>query len=110
MHWGRCAVPEHSKSHQDPRRNARVGLSAEITLRRAGHNNYRVKILDVSPDGCKAEFVERPELDERIWVKFEGLDALEAMVCWVRGFEVGLEFEHPIHPAVFEMLVSRLAK
>ena len=96
--------------NQDPRRSARVGLSAEITLRRAGQHSYRVKIVDVSPEGCKAEFVERPQMDEHVWVKFEGLQALEAMVCWVRGLEVGLEFEKPIHPAVFDMLVSRLTK
>jgi len=97
-------------SNQDPRRSARVGLSAEITLRRSGHGGYRVKILDVSPYGCKAEFVERPELDEHVWVRFEALEALEAIVCWVRGFEVGLEFENPIHPAVFDAMVPRLAK
>ena len=91
-----------------PRKSARVGLSAEVILRRTGHGSYRVKIFDVSLHGCKAEFVERPELDERVWVKFDDLQSLEAMVCWIRGFEVGLEFERPIHPAVFEMLVSRL--
>ena len=94
--------------NRDPRRSARVGLSAEISLRRAGQHSYRVRIFDVSAEGCKAEFVERPQMDEHVWVKFEGLDALDAIVCWVHGFEVGLEFEHPIHPAVFEMLVSRL--
>jgi hypothetical protein len=93
-----------------PRKSQRVHLSAEIMLRRAGQNSYRVKIFDASPHGCKAEFVDRPKLDELVWIKFEGLEALEAMVCWVRGFEVGLEFENPIHPAVFDMLVTNLAK
>ena len=55
-----------------------------------------------------AEFVERPNLDELVWVKIDGLQPLEAMVCWIRLFEVGLEFERPIHPAVFEMLVKQL--
>jgi hypothetical protein len=87
-----------------------VHLSADIMLRRVGQRGYRVKVFDVSPHGCKAEFVERPRLDEHVWVKFEGLEALEAMICWVRGFEVGLEFENPIHPAVFDMLVSKLTK
>jgi len=85
-------------------------MSAEVTLRRPGQTSYRVRIMDVSPHGCKAEFVERPKLDELVWLKFEGLDALEAIVCWVGGFEVGLEFQKPIHPAVFEMLVSRLTE
>lgn len=91
-----------------PRKSSRVALSAEVILRRAGQGSYRVKIFDVSPHGCKAEFVERPKLDELVWIKFDNLQSLEAMVCWVRGFEVGLEFEAPIHPAVFEMLVQRL--
>jgi hypothetical protein len=87
-----------------------VHLSAEISLRRPGQRSYRVRILDASPYGCKAEFVERPEIDEHLWVKFEGMEALEATVCWIRGFEVGLEFEKPVHQAVFELLVSRLTK
>ena len=95
--------------NQGPRRSARVGLSAAITLRRAGQRGYRVKILDISHHGCKADFVERPALDERVWVKFEGLEGLEAIVCWVQDLEVGLEFENRIHPAVFDLLVSKLA-
>ena len=85
-------------------------LSANVALRRAGQHSYDVRILDVSPHGCKAEFVERPKLDEHVWVKFDGLCALEAMVCWTRGFDVGLEFEQPIHPAVFDLLVARLSQ
>src|SRR5215204_6111414 len=71
--------------NQDPRRSVRFGLSAEITLRRAGHAGYRAKIFDVSAHGCKAEFIERPELDELVWVRFDGLELLGAIVCWVSG-------------------------
>lgn len=85
-----------------------MALSAEVTLRRAGQSTYRVKVFDVSLDGCKVEFVQRPKLDDLVWIKFDNLQSLEAMVCWVRGFEVGLEFARPIHPAVFEMLIQRL--
>lgn len=103
-------VDSGSKPHRtpSPRKSARIGLSAEVILRRTGLSNYRVRIFDVSLHGCKAEFVERPQLDELVWVKFDDLQSLEAMVCWIRGFEVGLEFVRPIHPAVFEMLVSKL--
>lgn len=97
-----------SCGNQDPRRSVRIALSADITLRRTGQLNYRVRILDISHYGCKTEFVERPKLDERVWVKIEGLGALEAIVCWVRDSDVGLEFENRIHPAVFDLLVSKL--
>ena len=77
-------------------------------MRRAGFNHYRVAVHDLSPHGCKVEFVDRPRLDEKVWLKFEGLEALEGMVCWVRGTEAGVEFERPIHPAVFNLLLTRL--
>lgn len=96
-------------SNPTPRKSARVGLEAEVSLRRSGHTNYRANVHDVSQEGCKVEFVERPLLDEIVWVKFEGLEALEAMVCWIDGFAVGLEFQRPVHPAVFEVLLQRLA-
>ncbi len=91
-----------------PRKNVRVSLDATVQLRRAGKSHHQVKIFDLSANGCKAEFIERPMLDELVWVKFDQLNAIEAMVCWTVGFNVGLEFDRPIHPAVFEMLLARL--
>lgn len=90
------------------RRSERVALDASISLRRAGQLNYRVRIFDVSLHGCRVEFVERPRLDENLWVKFDGLQPLEAEVCWIDGFTAGVDFLHPIHPAVFDLLLQRL--
>lgn len=91
-----------------PRKSARVALDAEVTLRRPGRMNYRVKIKDASPHGCRIEFVERPALAERAWVKFEGLEPLEVTVCWVKDFAAGVQFTRPMHPAVFDGLMARL--
>ena len=90
------------------RRSDRVALSADVALRRSGQNNYRVSVYDMSPLGCQVEFVERPELEELLWIKFDGLEALEAQVCWVEGFKAGVSFTSPIHAAVFDQLVARL--
>lgn len=94
----------------EARKSARIAVRAEVVLRRGGQMNYRVRIYDASPHGCKIEFVERPRLDERVWVKFDGLEAVEALVCWIDGHVVGVEFKRPMHPAVFELLVSRMGK
>lgn len=93
---------------QTRRKSARVPISAMVKLRRRGHHNFSVKVYDLSPHGCKLEFMERPQLDETVWVKFEGLELLQATVCWVEDLCVGVEFERPIHSSVFELLVSRL--
>lgn len=93
---------------QWPRKSLRVTLDAEVSFRRSGKLTYKVRVFDASRHGCKVEFIERPTLSERAWIKFDGLEPLEAMVCWVNGFATGVRFEKPIHPAVFDGLVARL--
>ena len=91
-----------------PRQSGRVPLEAEITMRRAGFPNFRVQIDDISAEGCRVEFVDRPNLNERVWVKFEGLTAVEGSVVWVKDRSAGIKFDHAIHPAVFDDLIARL--
>ena len=76
----------------DPRGVRRLTFDGEVAVRRSGTHGFRVHIFDASPEGCKIEFVERPAVGERIWVKFDGMDALEATVCWVEGHIGGVHF------------------
>lgn len=98
-------MTESGKPDRDSRRNI---VAAEVRLRRSGGLSYTVKAQDLSEGGCRVEFVERPRLDETVWVKFEGLDPLEAVVRWTRGFSAGLQFNRPIDPRVLEILLRRL--
>jgi hypothetical protein len=91
-----------------PRATDRSAVSSEVKMRRLGQNNYNVRIFDLSPTGCKVETVERPKVGESVTIKFEGLEALVAEVVWVEEFIVGLRFERPLHPAVFDLLLTRL--
>lgn len=79
-----------------------------MQLRRSGQHHYMVNVFDISPSGCRLEFVERPRLDETVWVKFGTMDSIEANVCWINGYDVGIEFVRPIYPAVFDALVDKL--
>lgn len=91
-----------------PRRHERVSIEAEVMMRRAGKGQFQVRVYDVSPDGCKAEFVDRPDLHELLWIRFPGMEALEASVRWIAGPNAGLAFVRPIHQAVFDLMVARL--
>ena len=91
-----------------PRRHDRIDIEAEATLRRAGKLGFRVKLFDLSPAGCKAEFIDRPELGEQVHLKFEGMESLEGAICWVAGTKAGVHFTRPIHDAVFTLLLERL--
>ena len=75
------------------RRVERVAVDAQVALRRAGQNLYRVRVYDASPYGCRLEFVEQPQLEERVWIKFDGLNSVEGMVCWVNGFVAGQKLQ-----------------
>ena len=84
----------------------RLGFAAEVGIRRTGARSFRVRIFDASPEGCKIEFVERPAIGERVWVKFDNLEALEGTVRWVDDHTGGVRFERPLHEAVFERLAA----
>jgi len=88
-------------------RARRTAVSIEAFLRRTSRMGYRVKAFDVSSTGCRCEFVERPNIEECVWIKFDGLEALEARVSWVQDSNAGFEFVTPIHPAVFDMMLQR---
>lgn len=106
---GLCFKPDtpEIKAHR-ARQHERIALDADVSLRRTARPRYSVHANDVSPSGCRIEFVERPEVGERLWIKFDGLDALDATVCWVEGCRAGVEFTREISAPVFELLLARL--
>jgi hypothetical protein len=100
--------PDKSAKKRQPRVAERISVAAEVMLRRLGRINYRVRLFDLSPKGCKVELIERPLEGEHVMVKFEGFEAMDAEVCWVDDFIAGLRFEKAFHPAVFDLVVTRL--
>lgn len=109
---GKAGLSFTSQHHADrplvDRHFERVPIEAEVALRRAGKLHFRVRLYDLCPNGCKAEFVDRPEVGEQVWIKFDGMEALEAHVRWIAGSRAGLKFARPIYAAVFDMLLVRL--
>lgn len=104
----RFNVETSNQAVETPRQHERVQVTADISLRGAGRPSYRVRIFDLTPAGCGVEFVERPAVGDRLWVKFDFLDAIEGTVRWVDGHYGGLEFARPIFVPVFDHIVSRL--
>jgi hypothetical protein len=103
------SAPEKATKRFSERQSERlVVTSADVTMRRLGRANFRLAVNDLSPHGCKVELVERPAVGERVLIKFEGLEVLDAEVCWIDGYTAGLQFDRPMHPAVFDLLLERL--
>lgn len=91
------------------RYHERTRVLCEVTLRRDGGSNYRVRLFDISQTGCKVEIIERFRVGEGVWVKFEGLETIHATASWIEPPVAGLRFERPMHVAVFDLLMRRLA-
>ena len=90
------------------RQSERISVVAKLLIRRPGRVSYGVTVYDVSRFGARCEFVERPAISDRVWLKFDNLEAHASTVRWVEGSTMGLEFARPLHPAVFELLLQRL--
>lgn len=92
------------------RRAERVSLRADIDFRRIGERRWRVNILDFSPQGCRVELPVRVTSEDKIWISLPGVEALQGRICWVKDWVAGVEFDRPIHPAVFDMVQERMRK
>lgn len=86
----------------------RLLARAEVTVRKPGGPMWTADVADISPQGCRIGWVAKPREGDGMWIKFDGLEALDARVCWVEGRMAGLQFVRPFHPAVFDLLVARL--
>lgn len=93
---------------EDPRRTVRIGFETEVGIRRAAEA-YRLAVLnDLSSHGCSLDLVATVSLDETVWIKLPGLEARQGLVCWVSEYCCGIEFDLPLHQAVFDLLIAKL--
>ena len=90
------------------RRAERVPLHADIDFRRPGDHRYRVQLLDFSALGCRIEVPVQVSLDDIVWISLPGLESIQGYVCWVDGWIVGIEFDRPLYPSVFEAVRDRM--
>ncbi|MGH6706227.1 MAG: PilZ domain-containing protein [Sphingomicrobium sp.] len=95
-------------SNKKPRKAERVSLRADVDFRRAGDHRYRVNILDFSPEGCRMELPVNVSPGDIIWISLPGLESIQAEVCWVKEWTVGVEFTRPLYPSVFELVRERM--
>ena len=87
---------ETGETPRTVRKAVRVPVKAEVRMRRSGQSPYRLVVVDMTASGCRVQFVDRPKLHEQVWLKFDHLEPLPATVCWINGFEAGLELDRPM--------------
>ncbi|WP_225204535.1 hypothetical protein [Novosphingobium huizhouense] len=90
------------------RRVERIGFELPV---RCKHGLVRstVMLKDLTPYGARIDGLDKQRIGEPLTLFIPGLHAKTAFVVWSEPMSSGLEFDHPLHQAVFETLVSDFA-
>jgi hypothetical protein len=88
------------------RRAERIALRLTATMRDGTRSRVKVRVIDMSPRGCRIECSSNLTEDSWIWLSIAGLETQFCRVVWHHQEFVGLEFEKPLSDAVFERLLA----
>lgn len=87
-----------------PRDHDRKPVAMSGTLR-TPYGRQNVGLSNLSLMGCRIEAVFMTlTVDQRIVLRPDGLEGLNATVSWSSGPAAGLKFDNPLHPSVVDHL------
>lgn len=67
-----------------------------------------VALSDLSRTGCRINAIYMTlTVGQKIVLRPEGLEGLNAVVSWTSGPSAGIQFEAPLHPSVLDFLVKQ---
>lgn len=95
-------------NHDNLRQCERISLEASVLLRRPKLGAYEVGLEDFSPTGCRVVLRERLQPGQLVWITVPGLAPLQSKIRWQTEWQAGVEFERPIHIAVFDHFAARM--
>ncbi len=90
---------------KQPRRSDREVVAAKVLYRRSTVRMAGMTI-NVSRHGVRLATMERLRVDEPLWITLPGLPPRRAKVIWVDQFDVGCEFDQPLHLAVLARIIA----
>ena len=94
---------------QKGRQSERIPVDFDAGLRpRGGTAPVSVHILDLSTHGFRIDSLLDLAVGSDVWLRLPGLEPCHAKVAWSDGYVSGCRFERPLHPAVLDMIVSRM--
>lgn len=102
-------TPSRADGKTERRRSNRVGMTSEVLVRRLGGFNFNIALKDISRGGCRVEMLEPSEVGDPVIARLPQLEPLGSRVCWAEGTTTGMQFLTTIHPAVFDMLLTRIS-
>ena len=94
----------------DGRKAERRIVNLAAALREEGAKTAKVVVVDISVGGFKADSEAPHHEGDEVWLKLAGLEPRRSRVVWAReggrGWEIGCEFEWPLHPRELEVIIA----
>jgi len=104
---GKCCEAENSQSPAR-RGNARELTGGTILLKRLGRPDAHLHLQDISAGGFQIFHTESMQPNDHVVTRLPGLEPIGATVAWAEEGRAGLRFDRALHPAVFELLLTRI--
>jgi len=82
----------------------RYSLRSAAFRVRAPGGTHEIRLKDLSCGGACGLMCEPLRIGDYVIVEFDQRHQVEAQICWVRRFLVGLQFTHPLSEAFVERL------
>lgn len=93
------------------RRTLRLDVRFNAGLREPGSaQRFEVEVIDLSMTGFRFETSFTLKAGQRVFVTIPGVNTLEAVVAWGRGYIYGAQFDRALYPAVFDLIAARHRK
>lgn len=99
--------PRQLAQPSDSRITSRADVAIGAKVREPGIGQVDAYILDLSLSGFRMQCHTRLTGERPIFMTLPGFTAFESKVCWRNGDLYGCEFQHALHPAVFDHIVSK---
>jgi hypothetical protein len=94
------------KGQEERRSVERLALRLNATMRDGTKTRVRVRVIDMSTNGCRVECTSSVEDGSWVWLNIAGLETQFCRVAWHCQEFVGLQFERPLSQAVFDKLLA----
>lgn len=93
------------------RRTLRLDVHFAANLREPGSSiKFDVEVIDLSMTGLRLETSFTLKPGQKVFLTIPGVNTLEAVIAWGRGYIYGAQFERPLHGAVFDHIAAKYRK
>lgn len=97
-------------NENEQRRGPREALAAKVNLRKPKEMAYAVELEELSQHGCRIRLRERMRSGQLVWITVPGLEPLQSWIRWQGEWHAGVEFERPMHVAVFDHVAAQMRR